>query len=481
MGVLGNNSQTELSQAIGDNSVTNAQAGNIGKSGYATGSKSKGNAREIAPDQDKVIKQPARKAPTGKHQSGSANSTPTLANDPNSKKTIEAVLAAEDAAVQEALAKEAGPGAKPAPGAQLENESVHQITAGDVKRSVKCDEKIALMKPDPDEVVQSAMKGIQTVIENLTAKIDQYLQAIQSYVDAVSSTVNSLEKAIKDAACEMAKYMKIIFDKIMEYAIKIFNKGMNAVVAALPSSLRYQFSDMKETLTELILCLYNKLMGGMCDKIAGALTDAINPAQLEKDANDRAKNGVDDKGKTLDDQTNPQVPICYSEDIVSTILAGSKGEIDAANNNVLDNMNAYLEDTSNMLAGVSGALSDVKNLIPDISGGMAGALNFSNIKLNVFGCELSPNVAASDFYTFCSGGDGSAPGQLPSEPAVAKNLDSATAAPAQTPVPFAEPTKDTPTVIHEKPVAPQDSDDIDQVLLDSQNNVPVDPNVLDIA
>ena len=85
MGVLGNNSQTELSQAIGDNSVTNAQAGNIGKSGYSTGSKSKGNAREIAPDQDKVIKQPARKTPTGKHPSGSANSTPTLANDPNSK------------------------------------------------------------------------------------------------------------------------------------------------------------------------------------------------------------------------------------------------------------------------------------------------------------------------------------------------------------------------------------------------------------
>ena len=480
MGVLGNNSQTELSQAIGDNSVTNAQAGNIGKSGYASGSKSKGNAREIAPDQDKVIKQPARKAPTGKHPSGSANSTPTLANDPNSKRTIDAVLAAEDAAVQEALAKEAGPGAKPAPGAQLENEGVHQITAGDVKRSVKCDEKIALMKPDPEEVVQSALKGIQTVIENLTAKIDQYLQAIQSYVDAVSSTINSLEKAIKDAACEMAKYMKVIFDKIMEYAIKIFNQGMNAVVAALPSSLRYQFSDMKETLTELILCLYNKLMDGMCDKIAGALTDAINPSQLEKDANDRAKNGVDDNGKTPEDETNPQVPICYSEDIVATVLAGSKGEIDAANNNVLDNMNAYLEDTSNMLAGVSGALSDVQNLIPDISGGMAGALNFTNIKLNVFGCELSPNVATSDFYTFCSGGDGSPPGQLPSEPAVAKNVDSATAAPAQASVPFAEPTRDTPTVVHEKPTVSGDSD-VDIALQNSKNNVPPDPNVLDIA
>ena len=492
MGVLGNNSQTELSQIIGDNSVTNAQAGSIAKSGYSSGSKSKGNAKEITPDQDKVIKQPARRGQGGralgsttrrggaKHPSGSANSTPTLANNPDLDKSLEATLAREDAAVEAALAKEAGPGAKPAPGASLENEAVHQITAGDVKRSDKCDEKIALMKPDPEEVVQSALKGIQTVIENLTAKIDKYLQAIQSYVDAVSSTIDNIQNLIQSAAGEMAKYMKVIMDKIMEFAIKIFNKGMNAVVAALPSSLRHEFSDMKEVLTELILCLYNKLMDGMADKLAGALTDAINPAQLEKDANDRASQGADDNGRTPEDSTNPQVPICYSEDIVSTVLAGSKQQIDDANNNVLDNMNAYLEDTSNMLAGVSGALSDVNNLIPDISGGMAGALSFTNIKLNIFGCELQPNVATSDFYTFCSGGDGSPPGQLPSEPAVAKNLDNATAAPSQEPVPFVEPTRDTATVVHDKPVSVAESD-IDQALQDSKNNVPVDPDALDIS
>ena len=59
MGVL--NSQTMLGQKIGDNSVTNAQPGNIAKSGYATGAKSKGSANEIPPDHDKVIKQPARR------------------------------------------------------------------------------------------------------------------------------------------------------------------------------------------------------------------------------------------------------------------------------------------------------------------------------------------------------------------------------------------------------------------------------------
>ena len=150
----------------------------------------------------------------------------------------------------------------------------------------------------PDDPVMSAMKGIQTAIENMTRKIDKYLQAIQSYVDAVSSSViNDIKKLISDIACEIAKYMKIIMDKIMEYVLKILNKGLTAVVAALPSSLRFQFGDMKEVFTELILCLYNKMMDGMCESVAGALTDAINPDKLEKDANDRASNGQDENGQ----------------------------------------------------------------------------------------------------------------------------------------------------------------------------------------
>ena len=440
MGVLGNNSQTILSQTIGDNSVTNAQAGSIAKSGYATGARSKGNATEVVPDQDKVVKQPAKQ--------------------PAAPGSLDATLAAENAAVDAALAaeksKEAGPGAEPQPGASLENESVQQITAGDVKRNEKCEEKIVLMKPD--DMIGSAMKGIQTAIENLTKKIDKYLQALQSYVDAVSSTITDIKNLIMSISQEICKYMKIIFDKIMEYVLKILNKALNAVVAAMPSSLRYQFGDMKEILTELILCLYNKMMEGMCDTIAGALNDAINPDQLEKDANDRANNGVDDNGNLNGAPTNPRVSTCYAEDLVSQVLAGRKSQIDSANNNLVENMNSYLEDVTAQLAGVSGAISgasdslnsltDIKNLIPDIGGGMAGALTFTNIKLNVFGCELEPNAAVSDFYTFCESGSGAPPSQLPSEASVAEGVENAAAATPVEQQQFVEPPKGTPAVLN---------------------------------
>ena len=65
MGVLGNNSQTQLQQTT-KTGVTNATPGSVAFSSYSTGAKSKGAAAEVVPDQDKVIKQPARRGQGGR-------------------------------------------------------------------------------------------------------------------------------------------------------------------------------------------------------------------------------------------------------------------------------------------------------------------------------------------------------------------------------------------------------------------------------
>ena len=356
-------------------------------------------------------------------------------NNQNVDRSIDATLAREDAAVEAALeaeaqkqaqqeqneedSAEAGPGAPPVPGATNENsDGVHQTTAADTKRQAKCDEKIVLLKPDPQEHVPSALKGIQTAIDNLTTKIDSYLQAIQSYVDAVTNTISDLQALMKNFAQEIAKYMKVIFDKIMEFIMKTLNKALSKVVAALPSSLRYQFSDMKQVFTDLIRCLYSKMTEGLADKIGSALAGAIDIPGLVKEATDRATKGEDENGYPAGATTNPYAPMCTAETITAQVLAGSRPEIDAANNNLLDNLNSYMEDVNETLAGVTDSIGDIKNLIPDISGSLTSALSFTNIKLNIFGCEVTPTIAASDFYTFCQGGDAQTDGETPSEKSV---------------------------------------------------------------
>ena len=378
-------------------------------------------------------------------------------------RSLEATLVREEAATNAALEAEAqqqaqqqqqqddnaeaGPGAEPQPGATLENESVHQITSADVKRQEKCDEKIALMVPDPDQFVQSALKGIQTAIQNLTAKLDKFLQSLQSYVDAVTNVIADIQKLMKDIASQIANYMKQIFDKIMEYAMKILNKALNKVVAALPSSKRHEFSDMKQVITELILCLYGKMSQGLGDKIAGVLNDLINPEGLIQETQNRVANRDSDVGET----TYPQVPVCFAEDVAGRVLAGSKDELDSANQNIANNVDAYLKDITGMLAGITDTIDPLSGLasggidlgIPDIGGSITSALSFANISLNVFGCELKPNVAKSTIYTFCTGGDEQAAASLPSEGSVDERSKDAPLPPEQETKPFAEPTAAT--------------------------------------
>ena len=208
--------------------------------------------------------------------------------------------------------------------------------------------------------------------------------------------------------------MKPIFDKIQEFALKILNQGFNAIIAALPSSMRFQFKDMVQQITELMLCMYNKMTGGLKDQIAGSISDAINPQQLLDDVHQAVRNGDPEVGAP----TNPQVPMCAAEAIVAKVINLNKEEIDASNNAIVDNLNAYLEDMDEMLAGITGFTSQITNQIGDVIGSMTGALDFTNFQLNIFGCELEPTLAESDTYTFCSGGDQTAPPQKPSSKSV---------------------------------------------------------------
>ena len=430
MGVLGNNSQTVLAQknsTVAD-TVTDTQPGILAKSGYSEGTNPKsGTAREVPPDDDLSLEEPA-----------------------------EGTVSNENA------------------------DGIQQTTAADSRRQAKCEEKIALMKPDPKEFISSSLKGIQTVIENLTNRIDTILQSLQSYADAITNKITDAQEAIQNiiqsASREISKFMKPIFDKIQEFALKILNQGFNMIIAALPSSMRFQFKDMVQILTELLLCMYNKMTGGLKDQIVGSLLDAINPQELLDDVNRAVQNGDPNVGAP----TNPRVPMCAAEAIVAKVINLNKEEIDSSNNAIVDNLNAYLEDVNGTLSGITGFQSEITNQINDIVGSMTGALDFTNFKLNIFGCELEPTLAESDTYTFCSGGDQTAPPSKPSSKSVEEGIVNNPDPPSDPPktVPYLEPQKSQQTVElvqNTNAVQAAERKALEQAQ-DSESNVQVDDN-----
>ena len=105
----------------------------------------------------------------------------------------------------------------------------------------------------------------------------------------------------------------------MEFVLKKLNEALTVVVAAMPSAVRFQFADMKKILTELILCLYNKLTRGLCDQVQGILSGALDLAGLENKAKAAADaaNGDDDAYRRL----APKVPPCFAEGVTAQVFA----------------------------------------------------------------------------------------------------------------------------------------------------------------
>jgi hypothetical protein len=530
MGVLGNNAKNVTANTIGDDRVTNKKPGSLAVSGYAKGQKPKNaktGSQETPPDGDLKSEHPnssnaaaaARQRPGAKvnkyglrpdlpldddqfrdaqdARRGAEERDPPLVGIEREEFVMKAVADG----IKKREAQDTSADAPVTKSIATESPDVQQITAGDVKEDVLANEKVPM--PIPDDPVGSAMKAIQILIDNIVQKMDTYLNAIQSYVDAVSSTVSNIEDMICSAAKKIAKYMKVIFDKMMEFVLKQINVVMSKVIGALPATLTSKFGDLKETINEMILMMYNKMFDGLADQLCQTLLDTLQPAKREQEARNYASKSTSSGGSSgssgsVDDgslpgrfKTKPKVPMCYAESIASTVISKNKKDITEANTNVISSLNAYVDgiqgdidsvsatisqgqalisgglgdslgDFGATAESVTGGMDGMLNMMPDISGSLGAALDFKNIIMNIFPGELEPKKAINDFYQLATGGSGAAAAELPSMASLGKSVsfsgdDRAELFNTPTPPPeFLTPPKD-------KPPVPTTTENMDQI------------------
>ena len=498
MGVLGNNAQTELATTIGDNRVSNTQPGSVATSGYAKGNVDhKGTTAPITPDKDKGVNKPVKQdlakelAPnlTGKvNKFGldpSKKITESQQKDINSAKSeIQLILEnnpsfsqdAQDNLIKKRIAagmaarkKEAqSPRSPVEPGATIESEIVHVQSSADLKLDEVACKKRVLLKPD--DLVDSCNRAMQTDMDNMTQNIDKAMNALMSYTDAVSITegVRNLEKVVTDSSKTQSKYMKVIMDNVMEYSQKKINKEMTSAVSALPSSKRWQMADLKDEMTQNILSEFNGMTGNMSGLMEGVLKNMLKlndtdegPGLITKALNAAfTDTSIGDEKKAI-----PRVPVCASEDAIAAVLHANQGNIEETNNRMIDGIDTFLGDMMKELANTGGDVGGITNMfskLGNIRGNMTSALDFKNIKMNVFPFELPPNEAVADYYTFCSGGASQSQTQLPSNSAIMDAVTTLKDRVLPDPEPllaFAEPPKNALNVdLTDSPIVQSDDD-----------------------
>ena len=105
---------------------------------------------------------------------------------------------------------------------------------------------------------------------------------------------------------------------------------------------------------------------------------------------------------------------------------------------------------------MSKLIDEIKSFMPDslpipsldsVSGNINTALSFKNINLNVFGCDLMPDVSASDFYTLSGGSGGQSQSLIPSVTSIFnRSKKDLVEQNVVKPKPFASPSKNQETV-----------------------------------
>ena len=465
MGVLGNNSQTALATKIGTTKQNFAAT-----SGYAEGKEPpQQQAKPKVPDTGLGTKKPTTPeqsaecapAPPGVkvNEFGLRSDLPLsktqFADQQSALREAEArglTGANKSDFVQKAVAKGIkdrckfanSPQSGSAPGATIEQpDNPHIITAGDVKRQEYYTKKIVLM--NPCDMTGSSLKAMKTIIENLTKDINKYLAAANSYIDAVTNVISSLKDIIANAACQIAKYMKIIFDKIFEYVLKKINKALSKTVDLLFPNQRFKYSDIKEKINEILNAVYSKITNNLCGQIQGFLDKVLNKSISKERDPDEEDTTVPINGTTT------ITPICSVEELSGSIIGQNMGDMNKSVDDVLNNINNFLSDIQSELSEVSGAVNNISSIVGGISGSITTALNFTNIILNVFPSDSKPNCAVSDQYCLATGGGATEPAQLPRPAEVDKAAQNPTQSTPTPTVPFKEPSKSTVDVNYSKP------------------------------
>ena len=174
--------------------------------------------------------------------------------------------------------------------ATLEGEAVHIISAAQVQLEKAFQEKIPLFKPDDE--VQSAIKGMQITIDNMSAKMNESLQSLGNFADAAAMPPMDMESMMKDAAEINSKYMKVVFDKMNEFTNKKLNSELSKVVAAMPASKRSMFADMKQVLNQDTLKQFSGISDGIGGTMQGILGKTLNLDSLKEQAMSMVNNPI---------------------------------------------------------------------------------------------------------------------------------------------------------------------------------------------
>lgn len=126
----------------------------------------------------------------------------------------------------------------------------------------------------------SALDQARIAIENLVKEIERIKSLIDCWAQVAVGKIQdfqaAIDRALAEVACIIAKFIKTIIDAVRKFIEEKTQAAVRPTFYAVPIDNRNNVKNAQKTAIDILLCIYNKIIDALCDIIQAALQGTLD-------------------------------------------------------------------------------------------------------------------------------------------------------------------------------------------------------------
>jgi len=193
----------------------------------------------------------------------------------------------------------------------------------------------------PTECGESELSSIGVYMKELIAKIERATDQLNSWESAAQGWIADKQKWINEKAAEASEFislgLKNLFKDIRKFVEEQINEKTKFLAELINPPDRDKAKVAKDALIELIVCLFNKMIGNLKAMVGNFLTQML----------DRYIN----------------VPACAVQNFIASLLGNTLGALTGAINSIINNISSLLGGAFSIAGAILGILGQIAGFL----------------------------------------------------------------------------------------------------------------------
>lgn len=193
----------------------------------------------------------------------------------------------------------------------------------------------------PTECGESELSSIGVYMKELIAKIERATDQLNSWESAAQGWIADKQQWINEKAAEASEFislgLKNLFKNIRKFVEEQINEKTKFLAELINPPDRDKAKVAKDALIELIVCLFNKMIGNLKAMVGNFLTQML----------DRYIN----------------VPACAVQNFIASLLGNTLGALTGAINSIINNISSLLGGAFSIAGAILGILGQIAGFL----------------------------------------------------------------------------------------------------------------------